>query len=168
MPADEQPTLRGVSLIRSFSDGGRTRNVIDDVTLDLHRGQITLLMGPSGSGKSTLLAILSGLLQPDRGQVLARENGHWIDVWRLSPREREQFRLRNCGFIFQGYNLFPALTARQQLEIVLRWGDGVGGREARQAGGRDARTCSAWRARRTRSRPSCPAARSSGWRSAGP
>ena len=64
--------------------------------------------------------------------MLARENGHWIDVWRLSPREREQFRLRNCGFIFQGYNLFPALTSRQQLEIVLRWGDGIGGREARK------------------------------------
>jgi putative ABC transport system ATP-binding protein len=106
--------------------------VIDDVTFDLHRGQITLLMGPSGSGKSTLLAILSGLLAPDRGQVLARDNGHPVDVWRLSPREREQFRLRNCGFIFQGYNLFPALTARQQLEIVLRWGDGVGGRDARR------------------------------------
>jgi putative ABC transport system ATP-binding protein len=78
------------------------------------------------------LAILSGLLAPDRGQVLARENGHALDLWRLSPREREQFRLRNCGFIFQGYNLFPALTARQQLEIVLRWGDGVPGREARR------------------------------------
>jgi putative ABC transport system ATP-binding protein len=129
---DEQPALRGVSLFRSFSDGGRSRNVVDDVTFELFPGQITLLMGPSGSGKSTLLAILSGLLAPDRGQVLARENGSWTDVWRLSPRDREQFRLRNCGFIFQGYNLFPALTARQQLEIVLRWGDGLGGREARR------------------------------------
>ncbi|HJZ94442.1 MAG TPA: ABC transporter ATP-binding protein [Gemmataceae bacterium] len=132
MPADEERTLRGITLTRSFSDGGRCRNVIDDVTLTLNRGEITLLMGPSGSGKSTLLAILSGLLQPNNGQVLARENGHWLDVWALSPREREQFRLRNCGFIFQGYNLFPALTARQQLEIVLRWGEGLGGREARR------------------------------------
>jgi putative ABC transport system ATP-binding protein len=132
VPADEEPTLRGITLTRSFSDGGRCRNVIDDVTLTLNRGEITLLMGPSGSGKSTLLAILSGLLQPNNGQVLARENGHWLDVWTLSPREREQFRLRNCGFIFQGYNLFPALTARQQLEIVLRWGEGLGGREARK------------------------------------
>jgi putative ABC transport system ATP-binding protein len=130
--ADEETTLRCVSLIRSFGDGGRSRAVINDVSMDLHRGEITLLMGPSGSGKSTLLAILSGLLAPDSGQVLARENGRMIDVWQLSPREREQFRLRNCGFIFQGYNLFPALTARQQLEIVLRWGNGMGGREARR------------------------------------
>jgi putative ABC transport system ATP-binding protein len=132
VPADEDPTLRCRSLVRSFGDGGRTRAVINDVSMELHRGEITLLMAPSGSGKSTLLAILSGLLAPDGGQVTARENGRWIDVWQLSPREREQFRLRNCGFIFQGYNLFPALTARQQLEIVLRWGEGASGREARR------------------------------------
>jgi putative ABC transport system ATP-binding protein len=132
LSVEEEPALRCVNLFRSFCDGGRTRNVIDDVTLELHSGEISLLMGPSGSGKSTLLAVLSGLLTPDRGQVMARENGRMIDIWRLSPREREQFRLRNCGFIFQGYNLFPALTARQQLEIVLRWGDNMPGREARK------------------------------------
>jgi putative ABC transport system ATP-binding protein len=131
-PVADETTLRCVDLVRSFSDGGMARNVIDGVSLDLHRGEITLLMGPSGSGKSTLLAIASGLLQPDSGQVLARDDGRMINVWQLSPKEREQFRLRNCGFIFQGYNLFPALTARQQLEIVLRWGDRLGGREARK------------------------------------
>jgi putative ABC transport system ATP-binding protein len=85
-------------------------------------------MGPSGSGKSTLLAILSGLLHPDKGQVLAMGE----DMWKMSDTERERFRQRYCGFIFQGYNLFPALTARQQLEIVLRWGEGVSAREARR------------------------------------
>jgi putative ABC transport system ATP-binding protein len=128
---DDEPTLRCVSLTRSFTDGGVSRNVLEDVTLDLHPGEISLLMGPSGSGKSTLLAILSGLLAPTAGRVFARENGHLVDIWQLSPKDREQFRLRNCGFIFQGYNLFPALTARQQLEIVLRWGDGMNGKEAR-------------------------------------
>jgi putative ABC transport system ATP-binding protein len=125
-------SLRGLSLVRSFTDGGQTRNVIDDVSIDLNPGQVALLMGPSGSGKSTLLAILSGLLQPNQGQVLAREKTEWVDIWRLTPKEREEFRLRNCGFIFQGYNLFPALTARQQLEIVLRWGNGTPGKEARR------------------------------------
>jgi putative ABC transport system ATP-binding protein len=88
-------------------------------------------MGPSGSGKSTLLAVLSGLLRPDDGQVLTRDDdGSMHDVWVLSAKQREQYRLKHCGFIFQGYNLFPALTARQQLEIVLRWGEGASGREA--------------------------------------
>ena len=50
----------------------------------------------------------------------------------MTDKEREHFRLTHCGYIFQGYNLFPALTARQQLEIVLRWGMNQGGREARR------------------------------------
>src|SRR6266550_5992623 len=54
------------------------------------------------------------------------------DLWQMTDPQREEFRLKNCGFIFQGYNLFPALTARQQLEMVLRWGEGVPYREARQ------------------------------------
>jgi putative ABC transport system ATP-binding protein len=85
-------------------------------------------MGPSGSGKSTLLAILSGLLRPDSGQVAALGQ----DLWSLSDRGRERFRLRHVGFIFQGYNLFGALTARQQLEMVVRWGEGAGRRDARR------------------------------------
>jgi putative ABC transport system ATP-binding protein len=54
------------------------------------------------------------------------------DVWQLSETARRGFRLRNCAFIFQGYNLFPALTARQQLEMVLRWGEGASRRDARR------------------------------------
>jgi putative ABC transport system ATP-binding protein len=56
--------------------------------------------------------------------------GH--DVWGMSDDEMEAFRLHHCSYIFQGYNLFPALTAREQLEIVLKWGEGCSGREARK------------------------------------
>jgi putative ABC transport system ATP-binding protein len=99
---------------------------LNDVSLELYAGQISLLMGPSGSGKSTLLAVLSGLLHPDTGKVTALGQ----DLWAMSERERERFRLKHCGFIFQGYNLFGALTARQQLEMVLRWGEGASASEA--------------------------------------
>jgi putative ABC transport system ATP-binding protein len=102
------------------------------VTLDLHPGKLALLMGPSGSGKSTLLAILSGLLEPDAGQVLTEDKGQLRDVWTMTAKERETYRLNNTGFVFQGYNLFPALTARQQLEIVLKWGEGAGSRDAQR------------------------------------
>lgn len=121
------PSLRGLHLGRTFGAGETLAIALDDVSLDLFPGQITLLMGPSGSGKSTLLAVLSGLLQPTHGQVYTLGE----NLWTMSERQREQFRLHHCGFIFQGYNLFPALTARQQLEMVLRWGEGMSSRQAR-------------------------------------
>ena len=121
------PTLRGFRLTRTYGEGETTVTALEDVSLDLFQGQITLLMGPSGSGKSTLLAVLSGLLQPTHGEVFVQGE----DLWKMSERRRESYRLDHFGFIFQGYNLFPALTALQQLEMVLRWGKGVPARQAR-------------------------------------
>jgi len=121
------PTLKAWDLCRSFGTGEMRTEALRDVGIELYPGQLALLMGPSGSGKSTLLAVLSGLLHPNSGRVLAMDQ----DLWAMSERKREDFRLRHCGFIFQGYNLFPALTARQQLEMVLRWGKNTPAREAR-------------------------------------
>jgi putative ABC transport system ATP-binding protein len=132
---DESPTLRGIDLCRNYGEGSTLTHALRDVSLDLYRGQLVLLMGPSGSGKSTLLAVMSGLLKPDSGQVYAQDGKMLRDVWTMTPREREQFRLRNCGFIFQGYNLFPALTARQQLEIILRWGSDASADDIRRRSG---------------------------------
>ncbi|HEY2784598.1 MAG TPA: ABC transporter ATP-binding protein [Fimbriiglobus sp.] len=131
----EEPSVKCVRLVRTFGDGVQRRAVLRDVSFDLYPGQLALLMGPSGSGKSTLLAVLSGLLNPDSGQVLAKNGRGYEDVWTMSQKGRERFRREHTGFIFQGYNLFPALTASQQLEIVLRWGAGAGGGEARRKAG---------------------------------
>lgn len=122
------PSLRARNVTRTFGSGETRMTALEDVSLDLYSGEFVMLMGPSGSGKSTLLAVLSGLLHPDSGQVCVLGQ----DLWRQTEQTREIFRRRYCGFVFQGYNLFPALTARQQLEIVLRWGEGVTGREARR------------------------------------
>lgn len=123
-----EPTLKGWGLTRTFGSGETLTYALSDVHIDLYPGQLALLMGPSGSGKSTLLAVLSGLLQPSAGQVLALGK----DLWAMTETQRENFRLQHCGFIFQGYNLFPALTARQQIEMVLRWGEGASAHEARR------------------------------------
>jgi putative ABC transport system ATP-binding protein len=131
-PPDE-PSLRAIRLVKRFGDGVQQREVLHHISFDLYPGQLALLMGPSGSGKSTLLAVLSGLLNPDAGQVLAKNGRGYEDVWALSGKARERFRRDHAGFIFQGYNLFPALTASQQLEIVLRWGGRLGGFAARRA-----------------------------------
>jgi putative ABC transport system ATP-binding protein len=124
----DRPTLKARHVTLVYGKGDTQTTALRDVALDLHRGQITLLMGPSGSGKSSLLSVLSGLQRPDSGKVTVLGD----DLWAMSDRERERFRLRHFGFVFQGYNLFPALTARQQLELVLRWGEGAAGRDARK------------------------------------
>jgi putative ABC transport system ATP-binding protein len=123
----EQPALRGVRLVRAFGTGTAKTVAVRGISLELYRGEVALIMGPSGSGKSTLLSALAGLNRPDSGRVLALAE----DLWQMSDQERKEFRLRYSGFIFQGYNLFPALTARQQLEMVLRWGTGESPRKAR-------------------------------------
>jgi putative ABC transport system ATP-binding protein len=129
MRLDQPPrALRGRDLTRTFGQGDTKSTAVHEVSIELATGQVALLMGPSGSGKSTLLAILSGLLSPDSGQVLALGQ----DLWGMSDRERERFRLRHVGFVFQGYNLFASLSARQQLEMVVRWGEGASAREARR------------------------------------
>jgi putative ABC transport system ATP-binding protein len=124
----QRTTLRGRHLTRTFGSGETQTTALHDVSLELQKGEFVMLMGPSGSGKSTLLAVVSGLLRPDSGSV--RVLGE--DLWQMTELQRETFRLRYCGFIFQGYNLFPALTARQQLEMVLRWGHGTPRREAQR------------------------------------
>ena len=124
----EEPTLQGRHLVRTFGTGEVRTTALNEVSINFYPGQMSLLMGPSGSGKSTLLAVMSGLMRPDSGQVHALGQ----DIWSMNDKQREHFRLKHCGFIFQGYNLFPALTARQQLEMVLRWGEGKSARESRR------------------------------------
>jgi putative ABC transport system ATP-binding protein len=124
----EKPALEARGLLRTFGSGETLATAVQDVSLSIYPGEMSLLMGPSGSGKSTLLALLSGLLRPDSGEVTCLGK----DLGPMSERQLQEFRLQHFGYIFQGYNLFPALTARQQLEIVLRWGEGMSGRDARK------------------------------------
>ena len=121
------PAIRACNLVRGFGSGKLRTLALRDVSFQVEPGEMSLLIGPSGSGKSTLLAVVSGLLHPETGTVHALGQ----DIWRMTDRQREAFRLKCCGFIFQGYNLFPALTARQQLEIVLKWGNRLSSRDAR-------------------------------------
>src|SRR5438046_2968204 len=122
------PVLVAENLSRSFGQGSTRREVLGNVSLSMERGEFVLLMGPSGSGKTTLMALLSGLAQPDRGRGWALGE----ELWKMSERQRERFRREHCGFIFQGYNLFPSLTGREQLEMVLRWTENIRQAEAAQ------------------------------------
>ena len=111
------PALQARGVRKSFVSGRIQSTVLHDLWLDVHASELTLISGPSGCGKSTLLAILSGLQPADAGGVLAL--GHELSG--LGMRELEYFRLQHTGFVFQGFNLFPALTALEQVELPLSY-----------------------------------------------
>lgn len=109
--------LDAKGLSKSYVIGKTRQQVLRNVAFNAYHGQVTMVMGPSGSGKSTLIAALSGLLKPDEGEVLALGES----LWTQKPRHIDRFRLKHCGFIFQGFNLFPALDATQQVVQVLKY-----------------------------------------------
>jgi putative ABC transport system ATP-binding protein len=118
--------LSAKGLVKRFKSGRGFVEVLRGVDFEARHGDVTMVMGPSGSGKSTLIATLSGLMRPDAGNVMALGE----DLWTRSPGKIDRFRLDHCGFVFQGFNLFPALTALQQVTTVLKY-KGVPKRTAR-------------------------------------
>ncbi len=114
-------------LVKGFKSGRSRVDVLRHVDFQAYHGELSLVMGPSGSGKSTLMACMSGLLRPDGGEVMALGQ----NLWRLPESKIDRFRLDHCGFVFQGFNLFPALTALQNVEVVLKY-QGAPRREARE------------------------------------
>ena len=101
----------------TFELGKQRYQVLKGIDLVIKSGDIQLLMGPSGSGKTTLLSILAGLLTPTEGQVYLLGQ----EITRMSREKLAKYRLENVGFIFQGFNLFPALTAAENVELVLNY-----------------------------------------------
>jgi putative ABC transport system ATP-binding protein len=109
--------LRALGLKKRFKAGRSYTQVLKGVDFEALHGEVTMVMGPSGSGKSTLVAALSGLLRPDEGSVAALDE----DLWSKPAGRIDKFRLDHCGFIFQGFNLFAALTALQQVTTILKY-----------------------------------------------
>jgi putative ABC transport system ATP-binding protein len=125
-PAEPRFALRALGLKKRFKTGRTWIEVLKGVDFEALHGEVTMVMGPSGSGKSTLVAALSGLLRPDEGSVSALGE----DLWSKPAGRIDKFRLDHCGFIFQGFNLFAALTALQQVTTILKY-QGLSPREAR-------------------------------------
>ena len=104
---------RGVE--KAFGTGSTRLQVLRGVNLEARYGELTFLLGPSGSGKTTLLSIIAGLLKHDQGgvEVLGK------NLATLHNGEAALFRLRNVGFVFQQFNLIPALTAAENAAVPL-------------------------------------------------
>jgi putative ABC transport system ATP-binding protein len=122
------PLLAVEQVTKTYDMGGAPVHALRGVDLALHAGEVLLLLGPSGSGKTTLLSIMGCILQATSGRVIVGGR----DVARAAERDLPAVRLRHFGFVFQGFNLFPALTAAENVEIALGL-KGVRGRAARAA-----------------------------------
>jgi putative ABC transport system ATP-binding protein len=102
-------------LTKEFVTGDTKTEALRDVDLAVYAGQLTFVAGPSGCGKTTLISIVAGLLEPTRGSVAVLET----EFSKLSGRQLVEFRARNIGFVFQQYNLLPALTAAENTAVPL-------------------------------------------------
>jgi len=105
--------VRGVH--KTFARGGEKIDVLQGLDLDVGKGEFLALMGPSGSGKSTLLNLIGGLDRPSAGSI--EVGGVRID--QLPDSKLTAWRARHVGFVFQMYNLLPALTAERNVELPL-------------------------------------------------
>jgi putative ABC transport system ATP-binding protein len=127
-PAPPRVVLGAERIVKVFEDGPRRVNALRGVSLALAEGEVLALEGPSGSGKTTLLSILGCILSPSSGRVTV--GGEVVDG--EDPELLRDVRRRLIGFVFQQFNLFPALTALENVEYALNV-KGVRGRRAREA-----------------------------------
>lgn len=113
MSAEPLFQLRGIG--RTYQRGAEQVRVLDELDLDIARGEFVAIMGPSGSGKTTLLNLLAGIDRPDRGEIHCL--GERLD--RMSAAELTAWRARTVGFVFQAYNLLPVMSAARNIEMPL-------------------------------------------------
>jgi putative ABC transport system ATP-binding protein len=120
-----KPLVRCRDLFKNYGSGNAQVQALRGVNLDVLPGELTMLVGPSGFGKTTLLSILAGILRPTSGDVVALD----ANLTALSSWRRTRFRRNNVGFVFQQFNLLPALTAAENVTVPLI----IAGKSKRQA-----------------------------------
>ena len=115
METTTTPAVRARNLRKDFGEGPTRLQVLRGVNFDAFQGQLTFLVGPSGCGKTTLISVIAGLLNSSGGAVeLFNQN-----IEKFSANERILFRRKNLGFVYQQYNLLPALTAAENAAVPL-------------------------------------------------
>src|SRR6185369_10025054 len=110
-----QPSIVCKNVVKTYGSGNAEVHALRGVDLDVYPGEITMLVGPSGCGKTTLLSVMAAILRPTSGSVTAVGT----DLTKLSSWRRTAFRRQNVGFVFQQFNLLPALTAAENVSVPL-------------------------------------------------
>jgi putative ABC transport system ATP-binding protein len=110
-----QPAIEVRQLTKTYAEGNTRTLALRGVDLDVHAGELLMLMGPSGSGKTTLLSIMGCILTANSGSV--RIAGK--EITQMTEKQLPGIRLEHIGFVFQGFNLFPTLSAGENVELML-------------------------------------------------
>ena len=111
----DNPLVTCRDVTKVYGSGNAEVHALRGVDLDVYTGELTMLVGPSGCGKTTLLSVVAGILRPTGGTIDALGS----DLTRLSSWQRTTFRRDNVGFVFQQFNLLPALTAAENAAVPL-------------------------------------------------
>ncbi len=123
----DDTAMKVTGLAKVFGEGDLAVTAVHDVDLEVHYGEVVLVMGPSGSGKTTLLSMLGGMLRPTFGSIMV--NG--ADLASARERDLPRLRARHFGFVFQSFNLLSALSALENVELACNLA-GVAGADARE------------------------------------
>src|SRR5215204_5197428 len=115
MSTNSKPSIACRDVIKNYGVGNAMVQALRGVDLDVYPGNLTLLVGPSGCGKTTLLSVVAGILEPTSGDVEVLGT----NIARMAQWRKVRFRRENIGFVFQQYNLLPALTAAENVTIPL-------------------------------------------------
>ena len=110
-----RPVMQATQLWKIYASGDSTVQAVRGVDVSIMEGEMIAIMGPSGCGKTTLLNVLSGIDQPNSGEVLIAGK----PLYSVSDDIRTQMRAENLGFIFQDFNLLPVLSAVENVELPL-------------------------------------------------
>ena len=113
------PLISIKSITKSFTKGKTTITPLENLSLDVPRGEFLSLMGPSGSGKTTLLNLIAGIDSPTSGEILIDDK----DISKLSRAQLTKWRSVHVGYIFQLYHLVPILSAYENVELPLLLGN---------------------------------------------
>lgn len=130
MNGQEETAVNCLGITKAYGSGEARVEALRGIDLAVYPGELLMLVGPSGCGKTTLISVMAGILDQDQGQCILFGN----DLKKLSGRKRVLYRGRNIGFVFQAFNLIPALTTTENIAIPLLI-NGVGMEKAKATAG---------------------------------